>query len=146
MLRDHTIIGAILGLIFMVFCQSVSKSSFHFFSHSLHLFQCCAPVSQTNAHLLVTTTLVPGRTYPKRGGYRMLTHIHDQKKPLTFDLLAKLYTLCNLLGIQAKALKVVFLFAFFSFLCQSNLAPPTAKSFDKKGTHARLMFQSTLEV
>jgi hypothetical protein len=39
--------------------------------------------------------------------------------------------LCASLGLEGKALKVAFLFAFFGFLRQSNLAPPTSGSFDR---------------
>ena len=50
-----------------------------------------------------------------------------QKLPITLDLLLKLCQLSTPLGDIGKVLKCAFLFAFFGYLRQSNIASPLSK-------------------
>jgi hypothetical protein len=67
-----------------------------------------------------------------KGVDRTLPHVSRSKLPITFQILSQLISLCSSRGREGKALKVAFLFAFFGFLRQSNLAPPTSGSFDRR--------------
>jgi hypothetical protein len=52
------------------------------------------------------------------------------KLPITVPILYKLVQLCQQLGTWGLILKVAFLFSFFGFFRQSNIAPRSATAFD----------------
>ena len=63
--------------------------------------------------------------------------------PITLDILTRVCDVCDNMSTLGAVLKVAFLLGFFGFLRQSNLAPPTAASFDEE-RHTRrrdVMFQ-----
>lgn len=66
-----------------------------------------------------------------------IRHIPNQRLPITPTILKKLCILCDTLGNIGLILKTVYLFAFYSFIRQSNLAPQSDKNFDPSRHTAR---------
>ena len=61
-----------------------------------------------------------------------LSHTPNQRLPITIDILQALCSKCDRIGGVGLVLKFAFLLGFFAFLRQSNLAPRSARSFDKR--------------
>lgn len=61
-----------------------------------------------------------------------MDHIPNQRIPLDQHMLNCICEVCDTLPDIGHVLKVAFLFGFYGFLRQSNLAPRTAQSFDPR--------------
>lgn len=61
-----------------------------------------------------------------------MRHIPNQRLPIDNAILVKLCYVCDYLGDLGRVLKVAFLFGYYGFLRQSNLAPRQAAIFDPK--------------
>ena len=59
-----------------------------------------------------------------------LRHTPNRRLPMDARMLRQLCILCDNLGSLGATLKVSFLFGYYAFLRQSNLAPRTARLFD----------------
>ncbi len=59
-------------------------------------------------------------------------HTPLRRQPIDLDLLQKICDKCDVFGILGKVVKCAFIFGFFGFLRQSNLAPRTALGFDRR--------------
>ena len=59
-----------------------------------------------------------------------LRHTPNRRLPIDARMLRQLSILCDNLGPLGATLKVSFLFGYYAFLRQSNLAPRTARLFD----------------
>lgn len=61
-----------------------------------------------------------------------MAHVPTRRLPITEPILSQLCSACAYLGPLGVVLKFAFLFGFFSFVRQSNLAPISSASFDAR--------------
>jgi hypothetical protein len=61
-----------------------------------------------------------------------LAHVPTRRLPITESILSQLCSACDLLGPLGVVLKFAFLFGFFSFVRQSNMAPSSRAAFDAR--------------
>lgn len=61
-----------------------------------------------------------------------MEHRPNRRLPMTEAILSRLCEACDCLGSLGLTLKFAFLFGFFGFVRQSNMAPASARAFDRK--------------
>ena len=98
------------------------KSVTNYFS-AIQLFHNLSGVAASNIHGFQYRTML--RALPLT-----MRHTPLQRLPIDPRLLAAICRVCDNLSAMGIVLKLAFLVAFFGFLRQSNLAPPSPRTFD----------------